>query len=111
MIELKVYDEDGNIVKTVKGEPVHFRFGTIRKLMRLVEVENAKDTGDLLKIVGGAWGEITRILTRCFPGMTEDDWDGVEINELLPAVIEIVKDAVTEINMIPGSDEKKPTAV
>ena len=42
--------------------------------------------------------------------MEEEDWDGVEINELLPAVVEIVKAAVAEINKIPG-DEKKPTAV
>ena len=60
--------------------------------------------------MSGAWTELTRILSRCFPEMEEDDWDGVEINELLPAVVEIVKAAVAEINKIPG-DEKKPTAV
>lgn len=109
MIKINVYDDDGKVIKTVTGEPVHFRFGTIRKLMKLAEVEKADNTAELLQIVGGAWGEITRILTRCFPNMTEEDWDGVEVNELLPAVLEIVKDAVGEINKIPG--EKKPTAV
>jgi hypothetical protein len=79
--------------------------------MKLVEVEKAEDTGELLSIVGGAWKEITRILSRCFPDMSEEDWDGVEINELIPTVIEIVKDAVSEINKIPGDKEKKPTAV
>jgi hypothetical protein len=78
--------------------------------MKLVEIEKAEDTGTLLSIVSGAWTELTRILSRCFPEMEEDDWDGVEINELLPAVVEIVKAAVAEINKIPG-DEKKPTAV
>ena len=111
MIQINVYDDEGKIVKTVTGEPVHFRFGTIRKLMKLVEVEKAEDTGELLSIVGGAWKEITRILSRCFPDMTEEDWDGVEINELIPTVIEIVKDAVSEINKIPGDKGKKPTAV
>ena len=111
MISINVYDDDGNLVKTVKGEPVHFRFGTIRKLMRLVEVEKADNTGELLNIVSGAWNELTRILSRCFPEMEEKDWDGVEINELLPAVVEIVKAAVSEINRIPGGEEKKPTAV
>ena len=111
MITINVYDDDGKLVKTVKGEPVHFRFGTIRKLMRLVEVEKADNTGELLNIVSGAWNELTRILSRCFPEMEEKDWDGVEINELLPAVVEIVKAAVAEINKIPGGEEKKPTAV
>ena len=45
MIQINVYDDEGKIVKTVTGEPVHFRFGTIRKLMKLVEVEKAEDTG------------------------------------------------------------------
>ena len=110
MITINVYDDNGSLIKTVQGEPVHFRFGTIRKLMKLVEIEKAEDTGTLLSIVSGAWNELTRILSRCFPEMEEDDWDGVEINELLPAVVEIVKAAVAEINKIPG-DEKKPTAV
>ena len=109
MIELNVYNDDGEVIKKVKGEPVHFRFGTIRKLMKILEVEKAENTGDLLAMVGGTWEELTRVLSKCFPEMQEEDWDGVEINELFPAVIEIVRSAVAELNKVPG--EKKPTAV
>ena len=105
MIKLNVYDEDGKVLKTVSAEKVKLKFGAIRSIMELLNVENIEDTASLLKTVYSAWGQLTRILTKCFPDMTEDDWENVELAELVPAVIEILRYSFSEILTIP-KDEK-----
>ena len=105
MIKLNVYDDEGKVLKTVSAEKVKLKFGAIRSIMELLNVENIEDTASLLKTVYGAWGQLTRILTKCFPDMTEADWENVELSELVPAVIEILRYSFSEILTIP-KDEK-----
>ena len=90
-LKLNVYDDDNNIVKTSTAELVELKFGSIRKLMKLLNVENIEDTSELLKVLYGAWEQITKVLNSCFPDMSEDDWDNVKVSEVLPVLISILK--------------------
>ena len=104
-ITLNVYDEDDNVVKTVSATPVKFKFGAIRSLMELLNIEDTESTTDLLKTVYGAWNELTKILSKCFPDVSYEEWDYVELNELVPAVLQILQYSFGEIIKIPR-DEK-----
>ena len=100
-MKLNVYNKDGEIIKTVEGRNIDIKFGHIRSIMKLLNVENIDDTYDLLNSVYYAWEKLTEILSECFPEMEEDDWENIRIKELIPELIQIIKDSFAEILTIP----------
>lgn len=101
-IKINIYDEKGEIVKEATAHTLDLRAGTIRKLMQLLKIESMTDTAGLFMIVIDAWDEITAIMNECFPDVTEKDWDGVKVKELLPVIIRIMKYSFTEMMTIPA---------
>lgn len=98
---LNVYDNEDNIVKTSTAELIELKFGSIRKLMKLLNIDNIDDTSELLKVLYGAWEQITKVLTGCFPDMTDEDWDNVKVSELIPVLMGILKYSFTKMLTIP----------
>ena len=102
---LNIYDKDDNVVKTVTARTVSLRFGVVRSLMEILNIDNVDSTADLLKTVYGAWDEIKLILVKVFPDATLDELDNTNINELVPVVLTAIKYSFAEIAAIPV-DEK-----
>lgn len=100
-IKLNVYDENDNIIKTVEAQFVELRFGTIRGLMELLNVENIEDTGELLKTVYQAWDKLTLIMKKMFPDLNEDDWDNLKLSEVVPVFLQILRTSFVQILSIP----------
>ena len=98
---LNVYDVEGNVVKTVEAENLDIEFGHIRSIMRLLDVDNINDTWALLKTVYSAWDKLTEVLSQVFPEMEEEDWEHVKVKELVPELLQIVRDSFAEILTIP----------
>ena len=105
-LKINVYDDENNVIKTSEAKLVDLKFGVIRKLMKLLNVDNVDNTVELLKTVYGAWEQITNILNNCFPDMTDDDWDNVKASELLPVFVMILKYSFTQMLTIPTDKEK-----
>lgn len=106
-IKLKVYNENGDVEKECVASSVDIMFGTIRNLMKLFKVDELENTAQILKVVGGAWNDVTKILSECFPDITDEDWDNVKLKELVPVIIAILKDSFAEIMMIPKDPKAK----
>lgn len=102
---INVYDENDKVVKTSEAKMIDLKFGPIRSLMKLLDIDDIEDTATLLKTVYGAWEQLTGILSKCFPDMEDEDWDNVKINELLPTIIAIIRMSFNEMLSIP-SDSK-----
>lgn len=100
-LKLNVYDDENNVVKTATAELIELKFGSIRRLMKLLNVDNINDTSELLKVLYGAWEQITKVLNGCFPDMTEEDWDNVKVSELIPVLMAILKYSFTQMLTIP----------
>lgn len=98
---LNVYDVEGNVIKTVEAENLDIEFGHIRSIMRLLDVDNLNDTWALLKTVYSAWDKLTEVLSQVFPDMEDEDWEHVKIKELVPELLQIVRDSFAEILTIP----------
>ena len=98
---INVYDDEGNVIKTCEAVSVKLKFGAIRSLMELLNVENIENSTELLKTIYSAWEELITILNKCFPDMEYEDWDNVELNELIPVTVEILKYSFGEILKIP----------
>ena len=103
---LNVYDDENKVVKTCKAELVELKFGSIRSLMKLLNIDDINDTAELLKTVYKAWDQLTKILNGCFPDMTDEDWDNVKVSELIPTIMMILKYSFTEMLNIPTDSEK-----
>ena len=106
-LKINVYDEDDNVIKVVAAQVVDLRFGTIRSLMELLNVDEIEDSAELFTTVYAAWGKITKILAKVFPEMQEEDWDGVKLSELLPLLVKIMKGSLAQILKIPTEDKEK----
>lgn len=105
-IKINVYDDDMKTVKKeVKAEVIEIPFGVIRKFMSLFQIKDFNDTSTILNTVAGSWEQITKLLDRIFPGMTDDDWNGVKLKELLTVVKDVLKYSFSEMLNVPV-DEK-----
>lgn len=101
-MEINVYDKKGKVTKTCEALTIDIMFGTVRSLMKLFRIEDVSDTAELMKVIYSAWEELTEILSEIFPEMTEEDWNGVKISELLPVVVDVLKSSFFEILKISG---------
>ena len=54
-ITINIYDDDDNVVKVVEARLISLRFGVVRSLMEILNIENVDSTVDLLKTIYGAW--------------------------------------------------------
>lgn len=104
-LTINVYDTDGNVTKTCEAQTLDLEFGTIRALMKILNVDNISDTGELLGVIYGAWEQVIGILGQCFPEMEEADWEHVKLKELVPTVLTILKSAFTDILSIPKNSK------
>lgn len=105
-ITLHIYDENGeNIVKMFEAQPKRIMFGTVRKLMELVKIEESKGQAELLIKVANAWDEVTEVLGKFFPDATDEDWNRTDLGEILRVIIDISKYAISQAFVIP-TDEK-----
>ena len=102
-LKITVYDDNGKVVKECSAVTVNLKYGAIRSLMELINVDSLEDTAALLKTVYNAWEELTKILSKCFPDMEYEDWDNVELKELIPVLFAILRYSFGEILTIPQS--------
>ena len=101
-IKLTIYNED---METVKKEctanMVKVPFGLVRKLMNLFKVENLQDTTQILDIIMTSWEDVTKLLGRIFPDVTEEEWDYVDTSELMRVILSLIKYVFAEMVKIP----------
>lgn len=99
-IKVNVYNDDNEVVKTYTASAAKIKFGTIRAIMALLNVESINDTSELLKTVYGAWGQLVRLLNNCFPEMTEEEWDNVPVEEVYLVVMSILRASFSQMGQI-----------
>lgn len=104
-ITINIYDDDDKVVKTAEAQIISLRFGVVRSLMEIMNIENVDNTADLLKTIYGAWDEIKNILCKIFPGVALEELDNTHLDELVPVVLKVVRDSFNVLSSIP-TDEK-----
>lgn len=105
VFKINVYDKDNNIIKTSEAIDCELKFGAIRSIMKLLNIDDINDTGELLKVIYSAWEQLTVILSQCFPDMDEKDWDYVKLDELIPVVVGILRASFGKILTIPNDSK------
>jgi hypothetical protein len=104
-LKINIYDENDNVVKTSEAKIIDLRYGTVRSLMELLNVEDIDNTAELLRTVYRAWNQITAILGKVFPDLVDSDWDNVKLSELLPVLVVILKSSFAQLLTIPNDSK------
>lgn len=99
-LKLNVY-EKGVVKKTCVAHTIDFEFGTIRAIMEVLKIDDVDDVGGLLESVCDVWDELIEILGQCFPDMEEEDWEHVKLKELIPILVQVLKNSFKEMLKIP----------
>ncbi len=101
-IKLTVYEDDMvTVKKECEANMVKIPFGIVRKLMRLFNVENLDSVSQLLNVVMESWDTVIGLLDRIFPDIEKDEWDYVDISEMVRAIYALLKFAFAEMVKIP----------
>ena len=96
-LTINIYDDDDNVVKTVTAHKTDLKFGIVRRLMEILNVEDINDNGQIFKAFTSAWEPLTKLLHNIFPDATPEEFDNVSVKELIPVVLEILGYSVAEI--------------
>ena len=104
---LTIYDNDGNEVRTEEAQMIDIKFGTIRGLMKLLNIEKVSETPELLSMMIEVWDELIKLLSYIFPNITDEEWDNVSLNELLPLVVDVIKMSFSKMLTIPRESDEK----
>lgn len=106
VFKINVYDKDKNVVKTCEAVDCDLMFGSIRKLMALLQIGDDSNTDSVFFLMYKAWDELVYVLSECFPDMTTEDWDNVKINELIPTVKGLAINMLAKAAGLPGDNSK-----
>ena len=104
-LKLKIYDENNEVKREVKAEFVDIKTGTIRRMMRLLKIDDVDNTAELFKLVSQVWDELVKVLDQIFPDVTEEEWDYVSLSDLMPIVINVLKASFTQMAKIPSNSK------
>lgn len=89
---LKVYEEDFETVKKeVEVKAGKIPFGLVRKIMKLLKVEETEDLNSVVEIIDVIWEDLLKVLRIIFPEMEEKDWDYVDTGELISVLVAMLK--------------------
>lgn len=105
---LKVYDEDfKNVKKEVEGEVEIIPFGIVRKLLALIDsASDEDDTEGAVRKLAGTSDMFMKTLKLTFPKIKEEEWDYVNLEDIIDVSIEIVTSLMGKFNIIPKSKNK-----
>lgn len=104
--KLDIY-KGNKVVKTVEAEGTALTYGVVKRLSKIIKLDDLKSTADVSKACFEAMDSLTEILALMFPDMTETDWDGVQIKDMISLILEISRTAVTEALMLPSNGKAK----
>lgn len=107
-LKLNIYAKDGKTIeKTYTAKDYNIQFGTIRKFMKLMNIEKIEDRTEVLNLLVSTWDEFETVLSGFFPDVQEDEWDRVSLEEIVDLIIDIAMSIVSKIAKIPT--QKKMT--
>lgn len=88
-MKITIYENNMKDVKKVlEAEDAKIPFGLARRVVGLFNEEKLNDTGYVMETVTKSWDDLVQLLGRIFPDATEEDWDTVDLAEM----VQVVKD-------------------
>lgn len=101
-IKLKVYEADMHTVKKeCKAVATRVPMGIVRRFMGLFDADKLNDSMEILNIIIASWEDVTSVMEKLFPDMSEEDWDYVDIGELVQVAVAFLKAYFKQMLKVP----------
>ena len=104
LITLNIYeDEDMTVIRETKAGMLRkIPFGVVRDIAAIFDLDRDKmDTAQILATIATAWKDVCHVLDRVFPGMTEDDWNHTDTQEVIGVIYVIIQEAMKSLLKVP----------
>lgn len=86
--------------KTFTCEGYDLMLGTVEDFMDIIELDKIDDDKELLKMVVKGYDRLKPLLKDIFEGLTDDDFRGIKIAELIPVILDIGRSIALSLNIL-----------
>lgn len=104
-LKLNIY-ESGKVVKTYRAENSIIPFGVIEDIINTIQLDKLENDKEVAKMVLACMPQIKPLLKGIFEGVTDEELRKTNALELIPLVIQTVKKAMSDMQVLIGNDEK-----
>lgn len=101
-ITLNIY-EKGNKkepVKVLEAEGYDLMLGTIEDFMEIIDIDKIDDSVELAKMVVKGYDQLKPLLKDIFEDMTDEDFRGVKVPDLVLTIVEVGKAIGESLNIL-----------
>ncbi len=107
-LELHIPEVKGKSeAKVYTAEMPKLTVGFTRRLMSLIKIDGAESTADIARSIMNAWENCAMILSEAFPDVTDDEWDLVDIEEVIQIIVQIARSSMAKAMTIPAEKKTK----
>lgn len=103
-ITLNIYGAGKEKVKTLTTSGYDLMMGTVEDFMQIIDVDKLNDNMEVAKMVLNGFAQMKPLLKDIFPEMTDEDFKGIKIKELVRTIMQIGTSIVESLRVL--NDEK-----
>ena len=101
-IVLNIYGKGGRKepTKVLKCEGYDLMLGTIEDFMEIIDLDKMDDDKEVLKMIVEGYGQLKPLLRDIFEDLSDEDFRGIKIAELVSVIIDIGKSIAVSLNIL-----------
>ena len=99
-LKLNIYNENKEIAKTYTAEGYDLMLGTCEDIMAIIDVDKMTDNKAVAKMVLQCYGTLKPLLKDIFQGLTDEDFRGIKVKELIPLFVDICNVIVDDLGVL-----------
>lgn len=98
-ITLNIYGKNKQIIKTLEADGYDLMMGTVEDFISIIDLDKANDPIAVARMLGAGYEQIKPLLRDIFPDMTDEDFRGVRLTDLVGTAMQICTSVVKGIRL------------
>lgn len=101
-IKLNIYREGSKteIEKTHTADGYELMLGTVEDFMSVIDIDKLDDNMAVAKMVCKSMAKIKPLMKDIFPGLTDEEFKRVKVNDLVRTVLQVGASIVENLNTL-----------
>ena len=111
-LKLNIYNENGEVKKTYTRESYSIRMRQLKNIIETLELDKVgelltaktkEENAELVQVAGdfvlNGWETVKELMKDIFPGLTDEEYDDVYLEEVAGVVVALGKFTINAISM------------
>lgn len=99
-LKLNIYKNQHEIEKTLTADGYDLMLGTCEDIMNIIDIDHLDDNKALALMVAKGYNQLKPLLKDIFDGLTDDDFRGIKIKELVPLIFDLGTNIVESLGIL-----------